>query len=334
MDSQDKTPIRLTSRVLTTAEGAPMATLGEADLILRTGHITLKHTFIICPNYHDNDFIFGMDIQRQNRLSYSYDEQDKICLQQSGQYICHCIENNDSSNIAQVKSTIKIPPHHNAAIPVILPKNNPRRGDILLLGLPSLEPDLMIVNGIHHNNNKAHVKAINTSNNYIELQKGDYVAEVIPLPTTITPADENVSKINSITTKRMMPESVNPDTFIPPLHDLSPSSKQRLQNLLDTFKHQFATDETAIGTTPLTTMTIDTGDSPPVSQKPYSIALKHYDWVKQEIDKLLEAKVIRSSRSSWSAPIIVVPKGDGGKRLVVDYRALNKVTRKFVWPMP
>ena len=30
----------------------------------------------------------------------------------------------------------------------------------------------------------------------------------------------------------------------------------------------------------------------------------------------------------------MVPKGDGGKHLVIDYRALNKVTRKFTWPMP
>ena len=37
--------------------------------------------------------------------------------------------------------------------------------------------------------------------------------------------------------------------------------------------------------------------------------------------------------SSWSAPIIVVPKGDGGKCLVIDHHALNKVTWKFVWPM-
>ena len=50
--------------------------------------------------------------------------------------------------------------------------------------------------------------------------------------------------------------------------------------------------------------------------------------------KLLTAKVICSSRSSWSAPIIVVPKGDGGKQLFIDYQALNKVTRKFTWPMP
>ena len=62
--------------------------------------------------------------------------------------------------------------------------------------------------------------------------------------------------------------------------------------------------------------------------------MKHYQWVKEEIEKLLATKVICTSCSSWSAPIIVVPKGDGGKHLVIDYRALNKVTRKFTWPMP
>ena len=56
--------------------------------------------------------------------------------------------------------------------------------------------------------------------------------------------------------------------------------------------------------------------------------------MKEEIDKLLEAGIIRNSHSSWSVPIIVVPKGNGGKHLVIDYRALNKVTRKFIWPMP
>ena len=75
-------------------------------------------------------------------------------------------------------------------------------------------------------------------------------------------------------------------------------------------------------------MTIDTSTTDPVSQKPYPIAMKHYQWVKDEIEKLLSTKVICTSYSSWSAPIIVVPKGNGGKRLVIDYR------RKFTWPMP
>ena len=91
--------------------------------------------------------------------------------------------------------------------------------------------------------------------------------------------------------------------------------------------HNFAKDETSIGTTPLMEMTIDTGDSDPVSQKPYPLVMKNYQWIKEEIEKLLTAKVICSSRSSWSAPILVVPKGDGGKRLIIDYCVLNKVTR-------
>ena len=104
--------------------------------------------------------------------------------------------------------------------------------------------------------------------------------------------------------------------------------------LLQEYESQFAKDETTIGTTPLTNMTIDTGTVDPVSQKLYPIAMKHYEWVKDEIEKLLTTKVICTSHSSWSAPIIVVPKGNGGKCLVIDYRALNKVTRKFTWPMP
>ena len=143
-----------------------------------------------------------------------------------------------------------------------------------------------------------------------------------------------IHQTNSITLKKMMSKTVTSDTFNPPCHELSTPVQDSLKLLLEEYDLQFAQDETSIGMTMLTSMSIDTGTAKPVSQKPYPIAMKHYDWVKNEIEKLLAAKVIRSSHSSWSAPIIVVPKGDGGKCLVIDYRALNKVTRKFTWPMP
>ena len=47
----------------------------------------------------------------------------------------------------------------------------------------------------------------------------------------------------------------------------------------------------------LTEMIIDTGTTNPVFQKPYPIAMKNYQWVKEEIEKLLTAKGIHSSRS-------------------------------------
>ena len=123
-----------------------------------------------------------------------------------------------------------------------------------------------------------------------------------------------------------MAEKVTPDIFNLPCHKLNETIQNELDALLIQYESQFAKDKTSIGTTLLTNMMIDTGNSDPVSQKPYPIAMKHYQWVKEKIEKLLTAKVIHSSKSSWSALNIVVPKGDGGKCLVINYRAVNKVT--------
>ena len=129
---------------------------------------------------------------------------------------------------------------------------------------------------------------------------------------------------NSLTTQQMLDEHIQPDTFTPPLHNLPDDVRKSLNQLLRTFKSQFTQDETSIGTTHLIKMQNDMGDSEPVSQKPYPIAMKCYDWVRSEINKLLDAWIC-NSHSSWAASITVVPERDGGKCLVIDYRALNKV---------
>ena len=79
-----------------------------------------------------------------------------------------------------------------------------------------------------------------------------------------------------------------------------------LEKVLEANKDSFAEDERQIGITPLIKMSIDTSDHPPIAKEPYTLAIKHHEWVKEEIDKLLEASVIRESHSSWSASIIVV----------------------------
>ena len=166
------------------------------------------------------------------------------------------------------------------------------------------------------------------------FHKGAYVGHLEPAVMDYNTIDQmETHQTNSVTLKKMMAETITPDTFNLPCNDLSKTVKNELDTLLQEYD-PIHTRKTSIGTNSLTSMTMDTGTSDPVSQKPYPIAMKHYQWVKDEIEKLLAAKVICYSRSSWSAPIIVVPKVDGGKHLVIDYRALNKVTRKFTWPMP
>ena len=77
-------------------------------------------------------------------------------------------------------------------------------------------------------------------------------------------------------------------------------------------------------------MDIDTGNNPPVCQRPYTLPLKHAEWVKKELNILEAAGIIVRSVSPWASPIVVIPKrsapGERPKRrMCVDYRAPNKL---------
>ena len=95
--------------------------------------------------------------------------------------------------------------------------------------------------------------------------------------------------ISSLTTQKMIHEPVQPNSFTPPLHTLPCDVRKPLNQLLETFKSQSAQDETSIGTTHLTKMQIDMGASEPALQRPYPIDMKHYAWVRSEINKFLHA---------------------------------------------
>ena len=65
---------------------------------------------------------------------------------------------------------------------------------------------------------------------------------------------------------------------------------------------------------------IDTGDSLPITQKPYTLPLKHTTWVQRELEILEKAGVIVRSVSPWASPIVVVPKRNApGEPLNEDY---------------
>ena len=198
------------------------------------------------------------------------------------------------------------------------------------------DPNINIINGIHKIRGRTSINILVSSftNKHLTFPKGEYIGHLkLAVIDTTTIDQGKTHQTNSILLQKMMAGKVTPDMFNPLHCTLSTNIQHYLDTLLKEYKSHFLKDKTSIGTTPLTSMMIDTGTSDPVSQKPYPIAMKHNQWVKEMIEKLITDKVICSSRSSWSALIIVLPKGDGGKHLVIDYRALNKVTWKFTWPM-
>nr|KYP68680.1 Transposon Ty3-G Gag-Pol polyprotein [Cajanus cajan] len=72
----------------------------------------------------------------------------------------------------------------------------------------------------------------------------------------------------------------------------------------------------------------------PVSVAPYTMAPAELIELKGQLEDLLEKQLVRPSVSSWGAPVLLVKKKDGGSRLCVDYRQLNKLTIKNKFPLP
>ncbi|CAF4244309.1 unnamed protein product, partial [Rotaria magnacalcarata] len=80
--------------------------------------------------------------------------------------------------------------------------------------------------------------------------------------------------------------------------------------------------------------TINTGDSLPISSRPYPRTIEQRRELQDEIQKMLQTNQIRPSNSPWSSPVIIHKKQDGSIRFLVDYRKLNSVTKKDYFPQP
>lgn len=81
-------------------------------------------------------------------------------------------------------------------------------------------------------------------------------------------------------------------------------------------------------------MKIHTGDAEPIKLPYYKLGPADQDELKKQLGELLDAKLIQPSISPWGAPVLFVTKKDGSKRLCVDYRALNRVTKADAYPLP
>ena len=110
--------------------------------------------------------------------------------------------------------------------------------------------------------------------------------------------------------------------------DIKEATRVSFEALCEQQHEAFSKNNKDIGRTQLIEMEIDTGDSLPVAQSPYTLPLKHYDWVRQEIETLEKSGVIERSLSRWASPVIVVPKKSAPdepprRRLCIDYRKVN-----------
>ena len=150
-------------------------------------------------------------------------------------------------------------------------------------------------------------------------------AKIAPIIT-----DTNIQKIfTSASNFIKSPAEVEPHRKVD-LKDapISKETKDKFNNLCNKFDCIISKGSDDIGKTLLVEMDIDTGNSPPIASRPYTLPLKHHEWVRNEITTLERADIITKSISPWASPVVIVPKKSAPgeppqRRMCVDFRKLN-----------
>ena len=76
-------------------------------------------------------------------------------------------------------------------------------------------------------------------------------------------------------------------------------------------------------------------DAKPIKQKPRRMEPEITSKVKEEVNRLLKAGFIRTTRYvEWISNIVPVMKKNGKLRVCIDFRDLNTATPKDEYPMP
>ena len=336
------------------ATGSNLSPLGIVNCTLKLGKTTFVNDFIVCQNL-TRPLILGKDFLMKNHITVRYAENGKCILNFQQEEMVATL---DITNTPQLRtsSAVLLPGRTLAVIQVNSELKPEQSGQVYEVQpnevLSEKYPNIYIVPMIHNVDtyipDTVPLVIINFSIDDISISKGEIMGflqsqsidiseirtETSTEPSPIGIGEDNVKEVSQNQEEKkfiMSPADIDIHRKVNLQDaDVSEEHQNAFKELCHEFKDIFSVDSGDIGKTPLVEMEIDTGDSPPVTQKPYTLPLKHAEWVQKELEILEKAGVIVRSVSPWASPIVVVPKrtapGEPPKRrLCVDYRAINSL---------
>jgi hypothetical protein len=116
--------------------------------------------------------------------------------------------------------------------------------------------------------------------------------------------------------------------------NLTSSQLSRLKELLKQNDRVFSKNYLDIGEFKEVEHSIDTGSAEPIRQRLRRTPISFAEEEEKLLGKMLDAKLIEPSVSEWASPPVLIRKRDGTVRYAIDYRKLNSVTKKEVYPLP
>ncbi|CAD6208687.1 GSCOCG00012753001-RA-CDS [Cotesia congregata] len=152
--------------------------------------------------------------------------------------------------------------------------------------------------------------------------------------------DVNITSNNFSLSKSKLINACNKLESISKIHfndidtDVIGDDKEKLISILKEYTDSFIQGfpSTRVNTGELKIRLVDPNVT--VQRRPYRLSAEERQVVRDRVDELLKANVIRPSCSPFASPILLVKKKDGSDCLCVDYRELNANTIDDKFPLP
>ncbi|GFV45726.1 retrovirus-related Pol polyprotein from transposon 412 [Trichonephila clavipes] len=156
-----------------------------------------------------------------------------------------------------------------------------------------------------------------------------------------------VNKINKYKNERKYSLHINEETYVPPPHSqisedqnvlpqIVIDNKCELREILSHYDSIFSKDKYDVGQLRVEPQRIILKSDLPVHLRPYRTSPTQEKEIKGQVEKLLQAGLIKESNSPYSAPVTLAFKRDEGKktRLCIDFRKLNALSKADSEPLP
>ncbi|MFI5419433.1 MAG: RNase H-like domain-containing protein [Nitrososphaerales archaeon] len=116
--------------------------------------------------------------------------------------------------------------------------------------------------------------------------------------------------------------------------DLTPEELASLKQIIQKHRRCFAFTTKEMGKVKDTLVVIDTGESKPVYQRQFRLSQLEQEEVRRQVREAVQQGIMAPSSSPYNSPVFLVPKKDGTRRLVVDFRRLNANCIHNTYPIP
>lgn len=347
--NQRQSPIKLepTNQQLTASNGTPIEIMGSTIIALKIGFQSIDNVQCTVVSSLGYDLIIGCDLIL-NQLGTVVINSDGVHLMGDQKQLVVIPRQTVNTREQKCIEVCLLLPHKIHLLAGSQQTYTLTAEDLDVIDMPTRH-EVVFIAATEQLSNMIQVKVERSQGFVIKVTLTNSTKETMSLPPLLNLGrSQIISNIAAATINSMLIPTFQTQNDMEIIANLTTTLKeqrsqmdiqsddelQQLHAVLIKFPKVFARNPKCPTQTTRTMHLVETGDSPPIQRKPYPIAHAEEETIRNEIEMLLNHGLIERSNSAWGFPIVMVDKKDGTRRMCIDYRKLNLVTKPSTYPLP